>query len=732
MKNGKYLFLPIIFLVGLLCISAVGAADDAASDIVAESIDEAVLEESIDDADLVDSQGEELTQSDENVLSDDGGSPPSPPPNTSFGILNDKINGEVAVDEVNLSSNYSYQYTIDYGLKEGITINRTLTINGNGYTLNGNNMARIFNIQKGNVIFKNINFVNGNTSECGGAIYVYMGNCTVIDCTFINNSAGKYGGAIEIPDPEAGTAINCNFINNSATYGGAIHNGYVNNCKFITNNATKQGGAMYNSIAEYCSFNNNSANLTGGAAFNVHAYFCNFTQNTAGFDFAIDANGGAMYGGVAVNCSFTGNVANNKGGAIYNVFADYCTFSDNRAVYDGGAMYGYIADYCIFTGNRAEYGNGGAIYNGDALNCVLNGNSAEGNGGAMYGAAAVNSTFNDNLAHHYGGAICNGSATNCKFKGNIAQNGFDPIGDAGNAMYGKVADSCVFNGDSYVDVEIIQPVLDVSFFTSDYGDGSKLLIDLKTGGLGMPIYDANIKIDVYDLADVFVGTYNVLSGGWIVPLNAGSYIAIYNATDFDIDTVMGMIVVNQVKSQITSQAVSTIYNKNKYLVITLKDNKNKPIIGGEVTVALAGAKTYKTDKNGQIRINVGTLVPKSYVAKIRFAGSTNFYASSTDVDVIVKKAAVKMTAKKKTFKVKVKTKKYTITLKNNIKKAIKGAKVTLKVNKKTYKAKTNKKGKAVFKIKNLKKKGTYKAVIKFAGNKYYKKVTKKVKIRVKK
>ena len=57
--------------------------------------------------------------------------------------------------------------------------------------------------------------------------------------------------------------------------------------------------------------------------------------------------------------------------------------------------------------------------------------------------------------------------------------------------------------------------------------------------------------------------------------------------------------------------------------------------------------------------------------------------------------------------------------------------ITLKVKGKTYKAKTNNKGKATFKIKNLKKKGTFKATIKFKGNKYYKAATKKVKIKIK-
>ena len=90
----------------------------------------------------------------------------------------------------------------------------------------------------------------------------------------------------------------------------------------------------------------------------------------------------------------------------------------------------------------------------------------------------------------------------------------------------------------------------------------------------------------------------------------------------------------------------------------------------------------------------------------------------------------KLTAKNKSFKIKTKTKKYTVTLKDSKGKAIKGAKLTLKVNKKTYTAKTNSKGKATFKLK-LTKKGKFNATITYAGNKYFKKTTKTVKFTVK-
>ena len=188
--------------------------------------------------------------------------------------------------------------------------------------------------------------------------------------------------------------------------------------------------------------------------------------------------------------------------------------------------------------------------------------------------------------------------------------------------------------------------------------------------------------------------------------------------------------VNKQATSITAADVSTTYNINKDLVITLKDANGNPLTGASVTVDLNGAKTYTTDNNGQVKVSTKGLAPKAYTAKVTFNGNTNYDKSTKNVKVTVKKATPKLTAKKKTFKTSVKTKKYTITLKDNTGKAIKKAKVTLKVKGKTYKATTNSKGKAVFKIKNLKKKGTFKATITYKGNKYYNKVSKKANIKV--
>ena len=146
---------------------------------------------------------------------------------------------------------------------------------------------------------------------------------------------------------------------------------------------------------------------------------------------------------------------------------------------------------------------------------------------------------------------------------------------------------------------------------------------------------------------------------------------------------------------------------------------------------MGGVKTFTTDFKGQVRISAGRLAPKTYTVKVTFDGNANYGGSSKSITIMVKKATPKLTAKAKTFKKSAKTKKYTVTLKDNQNKVMKNTKVSIKVNKKVYTAKTNAKGQATFKITKLTKKGKYGAVVTYNGNKYYGKVVMKTKIIVK-
>lgn len=167
------------------------------------------------------------------------------------------------------------------------------------------------------------------------------------------------------------------------------------------------------------------------------------------------------------------------------------------------------------------------------------------------------------------------------------------------------------------------------------------------------------------------------------------------------------------------------------MVITLKDINGNAIRNVDVDVNLNGVKTLTTDGNGQVKISTNGLVPKKYTVNVTFNGNAIYEESFKEVGVTVKKATPILTAKVKTFEVSVKTKKYTVTLKDNQNKAMKNTYVTLKVNKRTYKVKTNSNGQAIFKITNLNKKGTFTVEVKYAGDSCYNAKTVNAKIIVK-
>ena len=189
--------------------------------------------------------------------------------------------------------------------------------------------------------------------------------------------------------------------------------------------------------------------------------------------------------------------------------------------------------------------------------------------------------------------------------------------------------------------------------------------------------------------------------------------------------------VNKLQTNLEASAVTEYYNDGKYLIVVLKDANGKALSGEKISINLNGAKYLTTDANGQVKLPTAGLKPKTYTAAITFEETDNYLKSTKNVNVIVKKATPKLTASKKTFKRKVKVKKYSITLKNNKNKAMAKVKVTIKVKGKTFTAKTNSKGKATFKIKKLTKKGKYSSIVTFKGDSCYNKVTRKVTITVK-
>ena len=450
------------------------------------------------------------------------------------------------------------------------------------------------------------------------------------------------------------------------------------------------------------------------SSLNVIFYNINFINGKAD-------RGGAIYEGNAYNCTFTGNTAEYHGGAIYVGNAYNCTFTGNNATDRGGAIAYGNAYNCTFIGNTAS--EGGAISGSvNAYNCNFSGNNATDRGGAIAYANAYNCTFTGNTAGNNGGAMHDGNAYNCTFTGNIASEG--------GAMFGGSAILCTFNGDTTEVTSIIPAIINVINYTSPYNVGERLKFNLTVNDT---LYNGfNTTIKIYKGGSLVKTVYGLTGEGWIVNLKPGRYTAVLSLTDYpDEQSSNTTINVIKEKTTITAKPISTIYNVGKNLIITLKDQNGKAIKNAALTVNLGSAKKYTTDANGQVKINIATLTPKTYNAKITYAGSDIFNASTASVKVTVKKATPKITAKSTSYKLKVKTKKYTAIFKDNKNKALKYTKVTLKVNGKTYTVKTNSKGQATFKITNLKRKGPYNALITVPTNTYYNKISKKIKITVK-
>ena len=632
MLSKKIIFLAIL-LISLLSLSAVSAADDTASDI-SSTIDDVTLEKTVN----------------EEIISEEGTGETTQEPK-SFTNLNDTINGN-SDDYISLDSDYNYTDD-DSDFQHGINITRDVTINGNGHTIDGNNAARIFQVQECTVVFQNIDFVNGRSPGSygdAGALWVYDGaKATAENCTFTNNH-GTYRGGATHGDC---TAINCTFTNNGV-------NG---------NKDEKDGGSMNRGTAIDCTFVNNHAGGCGGAIFN----------------------------GTAVNCTFIYNSAQ-SGADVYNTECDEnCLFLDSAYL---------TASDLITTYNSGEK----LLFNFSAM--------------VDDEEISFNNVNVEIKISQNGEEIGTYRAYSGEERGWIVT--LEPGTYNATLSVGPAEPANVTITVNKIDAEISTSAEDISLFV---GDESAVEYALNPSDADGDIIFTSSNPEVVSVDST--GAIKALSEGTVtitISLSSDHY----NAPDATVN-----VEISRKTPELTATSVTTTYNVNKDLVITLKDEKGEALSGEEVTVDLNGTKTYTTDENGQVKIATGSLVPNTYNVKISFAGNDYYLGSDATAEVTVKKATPKMTASAKTFTFEDKTKKYTVTLKDNNGNALKNTKVTLKVNGKTYTATTNSKGVATFKLsditkgKKLTKKATYNAVISFAGDKYYNKVTKNVKLSVK-
>ena len=176
-----------------------------------------------------------------------------------------------------------YRY-ID-GDNKGILISKAITIDGQGHSIDGSGLSRIFKIASDNVCLKNIVFKNGIAfgkyftilDVGGGAIYWNGTGGSVINCTFLNNSGiseeyDSFSNEMRYyyDDGWMGiTVANLRPLGACYNRGGAIawygDNAVIEDTKFVHNvvGYANHGGALYivgkNAVINGCEFYNNSA-----------------------------------------------------------------------------------------------------------------------------------------------------------------------------------------------------------------------------------------------------------------------------------------------------------------------------------------------------------------------------------------------------------------------------------------------------------------------------------------
>jgi len=225
-------------------------------------------------------------------------------------------------------------YTLD---GTALEIDKQITINGRGATIDGNDASRVINVEStGNLTLRDV-IITGGSAPNGGGIFNY-GTVTLKDNSSVSgNTAVSFGGGGILNDGyESGTVMLKDKISvsgNTAIFGGGILNycsGTVtlkDKSSVSGNEATggNGGGGIFNdfgtvTLSDTSRVSGNAAVSFGGGIVNQN-YSATVTlkdkssvsNNTAEFD-----GGGINNGGTLNNANAGVNVRNNQPDQIYN------------------------------------------------------------------------------------------------------------------------------------------------------------------------------------------------------------------------------------------------------------------------------------------------------------------------------------------------------------------------------------------------------------------------------
>ena len=711
-KKGLVIF--SLFCILTLSLGAISASEDNQIDDVnlpADGNEAVIVEDHLNSENDIETNFEDSIN--ESVLSQGASQKTITVNGGSFDDIQNAVNEANDGDTIELNGTFE-------GSGNTINLNKNLTICGNQNTvLDAKNLSRIIGSGGRDICIKNLRLINSLYASS-----FERSTCSIINCTFENAFADASGRALTLSSSNM-NIINCSFINSGGAIKSILSNNTIVGCTFRGNHA--ELGSSISAISGRFKVINSSFMEGNGTSF--------YLDRVNGFEMSNCVFDAGIYIDECENIAFESCNLKNLGPFCYidvhyskNFSVMNCTFEDNVGE-DMNTFFSSIivrhSDCTVidssFRNNRAD-----SFYcpvEVGESNChIINSSFSNNSGGIRIrqsNASFVDCSFADISGSAVVFSSSNVSFVNCNVTDDNAISGsallFDySICKVDNCNFiNNYAES--FGAAIHIGIESILNVSNSNFINNT------ALGNTSTNYWWVDILDyskhyGNSTIFVENTADV------------------NSQLNIVNSSGLDGE---GFIVPDEfkIKPYFNASDVSMYYQGGKYLtakLYTLLETDYYLIRGANVTIKFNG-QTYKrtTDNNGQIKLLIN-VIPGTYTAKLIFDGSNVFLKSSKSVNVQVKKVNPKLTAKAKAFKLKTKTKKYSVTLKNHKNNVMKSAKITLKVNGKTYIAKTNSKGVATFKLTKLNKKGKFNAVINYAGSKYYNKLKKTVKLTVKK
>lgn len=152
------------------------------------------------------------------------------------------LNGDIG--EIGLASDNSHSVVTANNITTTIVLDGFLILNGNNTNGSHGGGLRVTNALGGQVLVRNCQFLNHQSFNYGGAIYLAAAKLSVENCEFLNNSSSN-GGAIENGNNNGGYSDlvlrDCVFKGNTANSGACLDNTVryetlvIDRC-FFTNN----------------------------------------------------------------------------------------------------------------------------------------------------------------------------------------------------------------------------------------------------------------------------------------------------------------------------------------------------------------------------------------------------------------------------------------------------------------------------------------------------------------